>query len=158
MAFQKTIKGQINNAAVDQAYEFIKKILKADYISENDGEKIYFDEYHWVKLMYGSSGQQEVLWILMLAFATILEKNKSLIIIEEPEYLFLFSSHFTAERLSDDSIQFILFLLSHFSKEALCNSPLIHSSNFLQIIHLSPYLLLRIYYCIRKKWRISIQS
>ena len=83
--YVKTIKGQINNAAVDQAYEFIKKILKADYISENDGEKIYFDEYHWVKLMYGSSGQQEVLWILMLAFATILEKNKTFIIIEEPE-------------------------------------------------------------------------
>ncbi len=83
--YVKTIKGQINNAAVDQAYEYIKKILKADYISESDGEKIYFDENHWVKLMYGSSGQQEVLWILMLAFATILEKKKSFIIIEEPE-------------------------------------------------------------------------
>ena len=83
--YVKTIKGQINNAAVDQAYELIKKILKADYISENDGEKIYFDEYHWVKLMYASSGQQEVLWILMLAFATILEKKKSFIIMEEPE-------------------------------------------------------------------------
>lgn len=81
----KTVKGQINNAAVDQAYEFIKKILKADYISESDGEKIYFDEHHWVKLMYGSSGQQEVLWILMLDFAIILEKKKSFIIIEEPE-------------------------------------------------------------------------
>ncbi len=83
--YVKTVKGQINNAAVDQAYEFIKKILKADYISGNDGEKIYFDEHHWVKLMYGSSGQQEVLWILMLAFVTILEKKKSFIIIEEPE-------------------------------------------------------------------------
>lgn len=83
--YVKTVKGQINNAAVDQAYELIKKILKADYISETDGEKIYFDEYHWVKLMYGSSGQQEVLWILMLAFAAILEKKKSFIIIEEPE-------------------------------------------------------------------------
>ena len=81
----KTVKGQINNAAVEQAYELIKRILKADYISENDGEKIYFDEYHWVKLMYGSSGQQEVLWILMLVFATILEKKKTFIIIEEPE-------------------------------------------------------------------------
>ena len=83
--YVKTVKGQINNAAVDQAYEFIKKILKADYISESDGEKIYFDEHHWVKLMYGSSGQQEVLWILMLDFAIILEKKKSFIIIEEPE-------------------------------------------------------------------------
>ena len=83
--YVKTVKGQINNAAVDKAYELIKKILKADYTSEADGEKIYFDEYHWVKLMYGSSGQQEVLWILMLTFATILEKKTSIIIIEEPE-------------------------------------------------------------------------
>ncbi|MBQ2882784.1 MAG: AAA family ATPase [Alphaproteobacteria bacterium] len=83
--YTKTVKGQINNLALDQAYELIKKILRADYTSENDGEKIYFDEYHWVKLMYGSSGQQEALWILMLAFAIILEKKKSFIVIEEPE-------------------------------------------------------------------------
>lgn len=83
--YTKTVKGQINNAALDQAYALIKKILKADYISENDGEKIYFDEYHWVKLMYGSSGQQEALWILMLVFSIILEKKKTFIVIEEPE-------------------------------------------------------------------------
>lgn len=81
----KTVKGQINNAATDQAYALIKNILKADYASENDGEKIYFDEYHWVKLMYSSSGQQEALWILMLAFSIILERKKTFIIIEEPE-------------------------------------------------------------------------
>lgn len=83
--YTKTVKGQINNLALDQAYELIKKILRADYTSESDGEKIYFDEYHWVKLMYGSSGQQEALWILMLAFAIILEKKKAFIVIEEPE-------------------------------------------------------------------------
>ena len=83
--YTKTVKGQINNAALEQAYELIKKILKADYTSENDGEKIYFDEYHWVKLMYGSSGQQEVLWILMLAFVIILEQRKCFVVIEEPE-------------------------------------------------------------------------
>lgn len=55
--YTKTVKGQINNSAVEYAYSLIRKILKADYTSENDGEKIYFDEYHWVKLMYGSSGQ-----------------------------------------------------------------------------------------------------
>lgn len=59
--------------------------MKADYTSENEGEKIYFDDRHWVKLMYGSSGQQEALWILMLAFVIILEKRKSFVIIEEPE-------------------------------------------------------------------------
>lgn len=83
--YTKTVKGQINNSALEQAYCLIRKILKADYTSESDGEKIYFDEYHWVKLMYGSSGQQEVLWILMLAFVVILEKKKAFIVIEEPE-------------------------------------------------------------------------
>ena len=83
--YTKTVKGQINNTSVDYAYCLIKKILRADYTSESDGEKIYFDERHWVKLMYGSSGQQEVLWILMLLFVAILEKKKSFIIVEEPE-------------------------------------------------------------------------
>lgn len=83
--YTKTVKGQINNTALEQAYSLIKRILKADYISENDGEKIYFDEHHWVKLMYGSSGQQEVLWILMLIYIIILENRQSFVIIEEPE-------------------------------------------------------------------------
>lgn len=83
--YTKTVKGQVNNSALEQAYDLIRKILRADYTSESDGEKIYFDEYHWVKLMYGSSGQQEALWILMLCFAIILERKKSFIVIEEPE-------------------------------------------------------------------------
>lgn len=83
--YTKTVKGQIHNTALNQAYGLIRKILRADYTSENDGEKIYFDEYHWVKLMYGSSGQQESLWILLLAFAIILEKRNTFFIMEEPE-------------------------------------------------------------------------
>lgn len=83
--YTKTVKGQINNASLEQGYNLIKKVFKADYTSESDGEKIYYDENHWVKLMYGSSGQQEVLWILMLSFITILEKRQSFIVIEEPE-------------------------------------------------------------------------
>lgn len=59
--YTKTVKGQIDNNAVKVAYELIKEILKADYASDSEGEKIYFDERHWVKLMYSSSGQQEVL-------------------------------------------------------------------------------------------------
>lgn len=83
--YTKTVKGQINNAAVNQAYQLIQEILKADYTSEEDGERIYFDERHWVKLMYGSSGQQEALWILLLSFILILENRKAFVIIEEPE-------------------------------------------------------------------------
>lgn len=83
--YTKTVKGQINNSSLELAYNLIRQIFKADYTSESDGEKIYFDDRHWVKLMYGSSGQQEVLWILMLIFIIILEKKKSYVIIEEPE-------------------------------------------------------------------------
>ena len=83
--YTQTVRGQINNAALEQAYKKIREILKADYTNENDGEKIYFDEYHWVKLMYGSSGQQEALWILMLSFVIILQKKKAFLVIEEPE-------------------------------------------------------------------------
>lgn len=83
--YTMTVKGQVNNAALDDAYKLINSVLKADYVSENDGEKIYFDKKHWVKLMYGSSGQQEVLWILMLIFIIILEKQSAFVVIEEPE-------------------------------------------------------------------------
>ena len=83
--YTKRVKGQINNSAVTHAYELIKKILKADYVNDSDGEKIYFDEHHWVKLMYGSSGQQEALWILMLTLIIILENRRAFVVIEEPE-------------------------------------------------------------------------
>ena len=68
--YTKTVKGQINNAAVDQAYRLIREILKADYTSEEDGERIYFDERHW---------------ILLLSFILILENRRAFVIIEEPE-------------------------------------------------------------------------
>ena len=83
--YTSTVKGQVNNVAIDQAYQLINRVLKADYASETDGEKIYFDSHHWVKLMYGSSGQQEALWILMLIFISILENRKCFMVIEEPE-------------------------------------------------------------------------
>ena len=36
-------------------------------------------------MIYGSSGQQESLWILLLLFIAILENKKSYIVLEEPE-------------------------------------------------------------------------
>lgn len=83
--YLKTVKGKIDEEALNSAYDLIRKILKADYICDNEGEKIYFDKNHWVKLMYGSSGQQEILWILLLAYVFILEKRRTFFIIEEPE-------------------------------------------------------------------------
>lgn len=83
--YLKTVQGQIKNTDINIAKDLIKKILKADYVNDTDGEKLYFDDSHWVKLIYGSSGQQESLWILLLLFIIILENKKSYIILEEPE-------------------------------------------------------------------------
>ena len=119
--YLKTVKGQINNAAVDKAYTLIRKIMKADYTSESDGEKIYFDEKHWVKLMYSSSGQQEALWILLICYLQILEKRSTFMIVEEPE-----------AHLFPDAQQEIIKLLS-----LMVNTT---SSNILLTTH-SPYIL-----------------
>lgn len=99
--YTKTVKGQIDQEALNMAYNLIRKILKADYTSESDGEKIYFDDRHWVKLMYGSSGQQEILWILLLSYAFILEKRKVYLIIEEPEaHLFPVAQKYVVELIA----------------------------------------------------------
>lgn len=83
--YLKTVQGQIKNTDIEIAKELIKKILKADYVNDTDGEKLYFDDHHWVKLIYGSSGQQESLWILLLLFIIILEKKRAYVVLEEPE-------------------------------------------------------------------------
>lgn len=83
--YTKTVTGQINNANVNRAIQIIQTILKGEYVCDKDGEKIFFDEDHWVKLMYSSSGQQESLWILMIMFSYILRGRKAFIILEEPE-------------------------------------------------------------------------
>lgn len=83
--FQRTEIDILDEELLEQAYCLIRRILKADYTSDSDGEKIYFDEKQWVKLIYGSSGQQEALWILLLVFNIILRKQKVFMVIEEPE-------------------------------------------------------------------------
>lgn len=83
--YVKTIKGQIQNTDVELAKQLIQKILKAEYVNDIDGEKLYIDDKHWVKLIYGSSGQQEALWIVLLLFIVILENKKTFVIVEEPE-------------------------------------------------------------------------
>lgn len=67
------------------AEEIISKILKGKYQYDKDGEKIFFETNKYVKLNFSSSGQQESLWILLLLFIIILEKQSVFIVIEEPE-------------------------------------------------------------------------
>ena len=83
--YTKTVDGQINNDSVNIAYSLINSILKGDYINESDGEKIYYKKDKWVKLKYASSGQQEILWILLVIFIRIMENKSVFMVIEEPE-------------------------------------------------------------------------
>lgn len=83
--YLKTVQGQIKNTDIDIAKSLIKCILKAEYVNDADGEKLYIDNTHWVKLIYGSSGQQESLWILLVLFIIILERKKAYVVLEEPE-------------------------------------------------------------------------
>ena len=69
--YLKTEKGQIRNKDVELACSLIKDILKVDYVSDREGEKLFYDKHNWVKLMFGSSGQQEVLWALNIIFLSI---------------------------------------------------------------------------------------
>jgi predicted ATPase len=70
---------------VKKAILIIRKILKGDYVCDKEGEKIYFNQDEYVKLIFSSSGQQESLWILLLLFSIILDNYKVFLIVEEPE-------------------------------------------------------------------------
>ena len=96
--YVKTVKGQIKNHDVELACKLIKEILRADYVNDQDGEKLYYDEEHWVKLMFGSSGQQEIVWALNIIFLAILKNEKTFLVFEEPEsHLFPDSQETIAE-------------------------------------------------------------
>lgn len=83
--YLKTVKGQIRNQDVELACGLIHDILRADYVYEKDGEKLFYDDEHWVKLMFGSSGQQEIVWALNIIFLAILKNEKTFMVFEEPE-------------------------------------------------------------------------
>lgn len=70
---------------ISYAKELIGKILNGRYQFDKEGEKIYFDAERYTKINYASSGQQEVLWILLSLFLSLLENHETFIVIEEPE-------------------------------------------------------------------------
>ena len=83
--YLKTVRGEIRNHDVELACGLIRKILRADYICDREGEKLFYDQEHWVKLMFGSSGQQVILWDLNIIFMAILKNEKTFLVFEEPE-------------------------------------------------------------------------
>lgn len=127
--YTKTISGQIKNDDVDRAYNLIRLILKGDYVNNTDGEKIFINDRQWIKLMFASSGQQEVLWILLLIFVKILENKKVFLVLEEPEaHLFPYAQR--------TMIELVSFMINSTQSQVLITT---HSPYILTSINLLTY-------------------
>jgi Uncharacterized conserved protein len=66
------------------AQQMIEVVLRGRYAFENNEERIYHNS-GFTKLSFASSGQQESIWILLMAYMLILERESTFIIFEEPE-------------------------------------------------------------------------
>ena len=67
----------------------------------NGAEQIVYEKEKFVFLNYSSSGQQECVWILNLLFYYLLQQNRTLFIIEEPEsHLFPESQKYIPELIA----------------------------------------------------------
>ena len=82
---KKMSSEDIDFQSVNKAQKLVKDILKGEYVNDRNGEKIYYSESKFVKLIQASSGQQEALWIVLLIFSIILNQQKVYLVIEEPE-------------------------------------------------------------------------
>lgn len=127
--YLKTVKGQIKNHDVETACRLIRQILRADYICDKDGEKLFYDDEHWVKLMFGSSGQQEIVWGLNIIFLAILKNEKTFLVFEEPE------SHLFPD--SQEVIAELVALMIHSSKSQVIITT--HSPYMLMAVNLLLY-------------------
>lgn len=82
---KKTSLAEIDFSSVDRAKRLVIEILKGEYVNDKNGERIYYSPDRFVKLVQASSGQQEALWIVLMIFSIILNKQKVYLVIEEPE-------------------------------------------------------------------------
>lgn len=67
------------------ARDLIYKIIHGTFRIIGQEERIYYDEYKYTPLQYASSGQQEAVWIALIAYLLLLESYPVFAIFEEPE-------------------------------------------------------------------------
>lgn len=79
-----TPKG-VKRDALRKAHSLINKVIRGQYSSSTDSERIVLPDGRYVYLKNASSGQQESIRILQDAFLSIYSENNVLRIIEEPE-------------------------------------------------------------------------
>lgn len=82
---KKTSSAEIDFSSVYRAQKLVTEILKGEYVNDKNGERIYYSPQKFVKLVQASSGQQEALWIVLMIFSIILNRQRVYLVIEEPE-------------------------------------------------------------------------
>ena len=91
----------ISEEKINEALRLVKKILRGSYRYTYGEEQILLDNGKYVKINFSSSGQQECVWILNLLFYYLLQEEKILFIIEEPEsHLFPESQKYITELIA----------------------------------------------------------
>lgn len=80
------------------AREEIHGILRGNYSFSEGEERIYHDSGH-TKLSVASSGQQESLWVILVAYMLILERENIFAVFEEPEAHLYPESQYSIVRL-----------------------------------------------------------
>ncbi|MCX7112433.1 MAG: AAA family ATPase [Proteobacteria bacterium] len=99
---------KLNIPTIKKAQDFVTRILRGEYRYDKEGGEILIPSGVYTKLSFASSGQQEVVWILLSLFFLVLENSKTLVFIEEPEaHLFP-----TAQKEIMDFIAFVFNELS----------------------------------------------
>ncbi|MFH1115806.1 MAG: AAA family ATPase [Pseudomonadota bacterium] len=87
--FEKMVFGpkKVHSTYLTLAEKLIDSILKARYRQDSYGEDLSFGRWtsDRIGIDYASSGQQEAVWILLLIFLLILDRETASIVIEEPE-------------------------------------------------------------------------
>ena len=76
---------EINEDNAKACIQLIKEILKGEYSYSPGNEQIFYNKTMSVPITLASSGQQEILYILLILFEVLLEAKPHTIIIEEPE-------------------------------------------------------------------------
>ena len=83
--YKQNVSGDVPKTDVETARKLIRQILKGEYVFDRDFEKLYYQDDKWIKFMFASSGQHEILWALNSIFLLILQREKTFLIFEEPE-------------------------------------------------------------------------
>lgn len=82
---EQSKKYKKHKTAIKILLEREHSILQGNYRYIDGEERLYIDQWKFVKINFASSGQQEIIWVFNLLFYYLLEDKKVFIILEEPE-------------------------------------------------------------------------